>query len=94
MARGRISRLDKSRGFGLIEEDGSLEEVEFHWTALSAGSMEQMLAGQRVQFEKVTHPREPGRSAAVNVLLLTMRRDYSGGRAVRTTATCAARGEG
>jgi cold shock CspA family protein len=58
------------RGFGFIIEDGSTEELEFHWTALTAGSIEQLEEGQGVEFDKVPHRRSSGRNAAINVRLM------------------------
>jgi len=72
LASGRISHLAIDRGFGFIEEDGSAEELEFHWTAVTAGSIEQLEEGQSVEFDRVPHRRNSGRNAAINVRLARM----------------------
>ena len=69
MPFGHISRLVASEGCGFILEDGRLEEVEFHWTALTAGSIEQLTLGQSVEFDKRTDHRDASRIRAVNVRL-------------------------
>jgi cold shock protein len=67
---GRISQLLADRGFGMIQEDDQQEEFLFHWSAVSAGSLEQLSVGQRVEFQKEPDPRDPGKSKAVNVQLV------------------------
>ena len=69
MAFGYISRLIRERGIGFIVEDGQAEEVEFHWTDLAAGTLDQLEAGQRVQFETRPDHRDPARRRAVDVRL-------------------------
>ena len=70
MAFGNISRLMGERGIGFIVEDGSSEEIEFHWTAVWPGHLDQLGAGQRVQFETQEDHRDDKRRRAVNVRLL------------------------
>lgn len=70
MTRGRISRLQKGRGIGFIEAYDVPSEVEFHWSSVTAGDLEQLAPGQEVEFETKPHPRENGRNIAVEVRLL------------------------
>jgi cold shock CspA family protein len=70
MATGRISQLMIHRGFGVIQEDDQQEELLFHWSAVSAGTLEQLSVGQRVEFQKEADARDPGRNKAVNVQLI------------------------
>ena len=67
MALGYISRLVPDRGFGFLVEDGQSEEIEFHWTAVQSGDLEQLREGQRVEFERRPDHRSEGRFRAVNV---------------------------
>ncbi len=67
MASGYISRLIVERGFGFIVEDGQSDEIEFHWTAIQEGTLEQMHEGQRIEFERRPDHRSAGRFRAVNV---------------------------
>ena len=69
MAYGRISRLMPGEGYGFILESDRLEELEFHWTAVVAGSLEQLAVGQKVEFEERTDHRDEARTRAVNVRL-------------------------
>jgi cold shock protein len=70
MAKGRISQLMPHRGFGMIQEDDHQEELIFHWSAVSAGTLEQLSVGQRVDFQTEPDPRDPGKNKAVNVQLI------------------------
>lgn len=70
MAHGHISRLVRSEGLGFILEAGPSEELEFHWTAVTAGSLEQLTVGQQVEFDKRIDHRDQSRIRAVNVRLV------------------------
>jgi cold shock CspA family protein len=70
MSSGRISRLVHDQGYGFILEDGRAEEIEFHWSAVATGSLEQLRVGQRLEFDKRPHQREGGRTRAVNIRLI------------------------
>jgi cold shock CspA family protein len=70
MAYGRISRLMRSAGYGFILEAGQSEELEFHWTAVTAGNLEQLTVGQQVEFDERIDHRAPSRIRAVNVRLM------------------------
>ena len=70
MASGRICRLKLDQGHGFILEDGQAEEVEFHWTAVAAGRLEQLHIGQRVEFDKRPDQRDESRMRAVNIRLV------------------------
>ena len=69
MPAGRISRLMLDQGYGFVLEDGQTEEIEFHWSTMTAGSLEQLRVGQRVEFDKRPDPRDKSRARAVNVRL-------------------------
>jgi cold shock CspA family protein len=58
------------RGIGFIVEDGDGNELEFHWTALVAGRLDQLEVGQRVQFDMQMNHRDDSRRRAVNIRLL------------------------
>ena len=70
MAFGYVSRIMSDRGIGFVVEDGDGEEVEFHWTALVAGRLDQLEVGQRVHFETQMDQRDDSRKRAVNIRLL------------------------
>lgn len=67
MAFGYITRVVVNRGYGFILEDGDSEEIEFHWSAMEVGSLDQLREGQRVQFDRRPDHRSEGRFRAVNV---------------------------
>jgi cold shock CspA family protein len=70
MAKGRISQIMAHRGFGVIQEDDDQEELIFHWSAVSAGTLEQLSVGPRVEFQTEPDARDPSRNKAVNVQLI------------------------
>jgi cold shock CspA family protein len=70
MPYGRISRLMRSTGYGFILEAGQSEELEFHWTAVTAANLEQLTVGQQVEFDKRIDHRDSSRIRAVNVRLM------------------------
>jgi cold shock CspA family protein len=58
------------QGYGFILEDGQAKEIEFHWSTLAAGLLEQLHVGQRVEFDKRPDQRDGSRIRAVNVRLV------------------------
>jgi cold shock CspA family protein len=70
MASGHISRLRFDEGYGFIVEDGGNNEVEFHWSAVTAGHFNQLVVGQRVAFDEQQDHRDETRTRAVNVRLM------------------------
>jgi cold shock CspA family protein len=58
------------RGYGFILEDGQAEEIEFHWSAVAAGRLEQLHVGQRVEFDRRPDQRDESRIRAVNVRIV------------------------
>jgi cold shock CspA family protein len=70
MPSGRVCRLVPYQGYGFILEDGKAEEIEFHWSAVAAGRLDQLRVGQRVEFERRPDPRDDSRTRAVNVRLV------------------------
>ena len=70
MLVGSISRLMHGQGYGFILEDGQAEEIEFHWSAVLAGRLEQLEVGQRVEFDKRPDQRDVSRIRAINVRLV------------------------
>jgi cold shock CspA family protein len=73
VAIGRIVRLAKEAGYGFVEVQGKDEELIFHWSALSAGTLDQLAIGQLVSFEVVADPRDAMRSCAMNLHLVEHR---------------------
>ena len=69
MAQGHISRLVRSRGFGFILEADRTVEIPFHWTAVTAGTLQQLTEGQGVEFDRQVDPRDESKIRAVNVRL-------------------------
>jgi cold shock CspA family protein len=67
MAYGRIGQLRNSEGHGFIREAGDSDEFEFHWTALTSGSLDQLTIGRSVEFDIRTDHRDAVRIRAVNV---------------------------
>jgi len=67
MASGHISRLLRDEGYGFILEDGESQEVEFHWTSVTAGRLDQLKVGQRVEFDKRPDHRDESKVRAINV---------------------------
>ena len=70
MAFGQISRILRDGGYGFILEDGQRDEIEFHWSALAAGRLDQLRVGQRVEFDKRPDQRNESRTRAINVRLV------------------------
>jgi cold shock CspA family protein len=70
MAFGRISRLMRDQGYGFILEDAQPYELEFHWTAVAAGPLEQLHVGQRVEFDKRLDQRDEAKVRAMNIRLV------------------------
>ena len=58
MAKGRITRLMRDRGYGFITtEDG--KDIFFHRTALRGLRFDSLKEGQSVEFEVETGPKGP-----------------------------------
>jgi cold shock CspA family protein len=62
--------LVPGRGYGFIQEDGRTDEIEFHWSALELGNLEQLRVGQYVEFERVPDHRDPRRERAIRIRLV------------------------
>lgn len=73
MAIGRIVRLAKEAGYGFIAVEGKDEEIIFHWSVLTAGTLEQLSVGQLASFDVVADPRDAMRNCAINVHLIDNR---------------------
>jgi CspA family cold shock protein len=71
MATGQITRLMRDRGFGFIRPDGDSEDIFFHRTAVQGGVFEALHEGQLVEFEKGADDRDPRKSRAQNVRLVS-----------------------
>lgn len=71
MATGKITRIVRDRGFGFIKSSDSNEEVFFHTTALAAGGFDDLKEGQDVEFTIQADPRNPSRSRAANVRVVS-----------------------
>lgn len=58
MAKGKIKRIIRDRGFGFIEaEDGS--EIFFHRTSLAGTDFNDLKEGDGVEFETEQTPKGP-----------------------------------
>ena len=71
MSTGKITRLVRDRGFGFIQSSDSSEEVFFHSTALTAGGFDELKEGQGVEFQIQPDPRDPRRTRAGDVKLIS-----------------------
>ncbi len=67
MAKGKIVRMIKDRGFGFIQAEGGTEEVFFHSTSVTSGTFDELREGKTVEFEIEPDPRNPRRNRAANV---------------------------
>jgi cold shock CspA family protein len=70
MAYGHISRILIRQGIGFIRADDSGAECEFHWSAVKAGSLDQLRVDMRVEFDLQSDHRDQGQTRAVNVRLV------------------------
>jgi len=71
MAVGIIKRVIRDRGFGFIQVEGATEEVFFHSSAVEQPTFDELSEGQQVEFETEPDPRQPRRSRAVRVRLVS-----------------------
>ncbi len=71
MAVGTIKRVIRDRGFGFILPENATEEVFFHSSAVESPTFDELNEGQRVEFEVEPDPRQPSRSRAAHVRLVT-----------------------
>jgi CspA family cold shock protein len=71
MTAGTIRRVIRDRGFGFIQPDGATEEVFFHSSAVESPTFDELSEGQRVEFEVEPDPRQPSRSRANHVRLVS-----------------------
>ena len=69
MQEGVIVLVEKQRGFGLIVDGRTGEDVYFHHSALGPHLFESLSEGQSVEFECQTDPRDGGRLRAVSVII-------------------------
>ncbi len=71
MATGKITRLVRDRGFGFIQPDGESQDVFFHSSVVEEASFDELQEGQQVEFESEADPRQPDRSRAAHVKLVS-----------------------
>jgi CspA family cold shock protein len=71
MTVGTIKRVIRDRGFGFIQPEGATEEVFFHSSAVEAPTFDELSEGQKVEFEVEPDPRQPSRSRANHVRLVS-----------------------
>ena len=71
MATGQIKRLAKDRGFGFIRPDGESQDIFFHTSAVTGGNFDSMNEGQMVEFDKGKDERDPSKSRALNVRVIS-----------------------
>ncbi len=71
MATGQIKRLVRDRGFGFIQPTGESADLFFHRTSLADGVFEDLVEGQKVEFEKEADPRDARRTQAAKVRVVS-----------------------
>ncbi len=71
MATGNISRLVRDRGFGFIKPSDSTEDVFFHSSSVDQPTFDELNEGQTVEFEAESDPKQPNRSRAAHVRLVS-----------------------
>ena len=71
MATGQIKRLATDRGFGFIRPDGESQDIFFDTSAVTCGNFDSMNEGQMVEFDKGKDERDPSKSRALNVRVIS-----------------------
>ena len=71
MATGNITRIVRDRGFGFIQLNGGTEEVFFHSSVVDQPTFDELNEGQQVEFETEPDPRQPQRTRAAHVRLVS-----------------------
>jgi CspA family cold shock protein len=71
MTQGTIKTIRDDKGFGFIKPDDGANDVFFHSSALEYGVFDQLQQGQRVAFTAGPDPRNPSRTRAEKVELIT-----------------------
>jgi CspA family cold shock protein len=71
LATGKITRIVRDRGFGFIKSSDSSDEVFFHTTALIGGGFDDLKEGQDVEFSIQPDPRNPSRTRAADVRIVS-----------------------
>lgn len=71
MATGKIKSLVRDRGFGFIQVEGGSADVFFHSTSISNGGFDALSEGQQVEFDMDKDPRDPSRTRASNVRVIS-----------------------
>lgn len=65
MPSGTVKWFNPARGFGFIQPDDGSKDVFVHISALERSELEQLLEGQKVQFE--VERGQNGKLAATNL---------------------------
>jgi len=68
LARGKVVRYDRERGWGFLSRDSGKRDVFVHWSAIQGHGYRRLAPGQRVEYEVITGP--DGRLRAENVRTL------------------------
>jgi cold shock protein len=71
MTQGTIRSLRTDRGFGFITPDAGGEDLFFHTSAVADRGFDQLRDGQRVEYAAGVGPRNPQRTRAEDVRLIT-----------------------
>ena len=71
MAKGKVIRIVRSRGFGFILPESSRAEVLFHSGAVNEAAFANLDEGDAVTFEVEPDPEQPNRSRAANVQVVS-----------------------
>jgi CspA family cold shock protein len=71
MTQGTIKTIRDDKGFGFITPDGSNQDIFFHSNNVEGVTFDELREGNRVQFMAGTDPRNPSRTRADHVQLIT-----------------------
>ncbi len=71
MATGTIARMVRDRGFGFIQPSDGGGDLFFHTSAVEQPTFDELEEGQSVEFETEPDPRQPQRSRAIHVRLVS-----------------------
>lgn len=74
MATGRITTIRADKGFGFIKDSTGTKsgnDLFFHSSVVTGSAFDDLREGQDVSYESGPDPRDPSRSRATNVTLLS-----------------------
>ena len=71
MTLGTIKTIRDDKGFGFISPEDGGQDLFFHSSAMEYGMFDQLREGQRVRYTAGADPRNPMRTRAEKVELVT-----------------------